>query len=272
MKKLFPTKSMAAAFAAVLAIYIFSELPTALPGEKQAEALSGNEPVAVEVETDSDFEVYLFTPDDRDNRYQDTQADVFQAIPEYSGNPYYEIGEADFNTERTPFPFVLLCELDNLDRPGWVLACLGPETLATEDRGSIGMFKPTGWKQNKYDSIKDEWNPAGFLYNRCHLLGFQLLGRESNTELNLITGTRYMNVDGMLPFENMVADYIRATGNHVAYMVTPYFEGDNLVATGVRIEAKSYEDDGKGINFDVFCYNVQPGIEIDYATGNNRQN
>ena len=137
--------------------------------------------------------------------------------------------------------------------------------MPTEERGSIGMVKPTGWHTVKYDGID-----GLYLYNRCHLIGYQLSGENAN-EQNLITGTRYMNVEGMLPFENMVADYIKETGNHVMYRVTPIFDGDNLVASGVQMEAYSVEDDGEGICFNVFCYNVQPGIEIDYATGESKE-
>ena len=137
-------------------------------------------------------------------------------------------------------------ELDLLGRCGVVEAVLGIELMPTEDRGSIGQVKPSGWKTVKYDNVEGK-----YLYNRCHLIGFQLSGENAN-EKNLITGTRYMNMEGMLPFENMVADYIRETKNHVMYRVTPVFEGDNLVAYGVQMEAKSVEDDGEGICFNVF--------------------
>ena len=143
-------------------------------------------------------------------------------------------------------------------------ASVGQDIMPTEERGSIGQVKPTGWQTVKYDNVDGK-----YLYNRCHLIGFQLTGENAN-EKNLITGTRYMNVDGMLPFENMVADYVKETGNHVVYRVTPIYEGDNLVASGVQMEAKSVEDDGEGICFNVYVYNVQPGIDIDYATGNSQ--
>lgn len=135
--------------------------------------------------------------------------------------------------------------------------------MPTQKRGKIGQVKPSGWQTAKYDSVDGK-----YLYNRCHLIGYQLTGENAN-EKNLITGTRYLNVDGMLPFENMVADYVKETGNHVLYRVTPIFTGDNLVADGVQMEAESVEDNGDGILFNVFCYNVQPGIGIDYATGDN---
>ena len=133
--------------------------------------------------------------------------------------------------------------------------------MPTEDRQSIGQVKPSGWRTVKYDNVDGK-----YLYNRCHLIGFQLAGENAN-EKNLITGTRYMNTEGMLPFENMVADYIKETGNHVLYRVTPFFEGNILVASGVQMEAKSVEVNGEGICFNVYVYNIQPGIEIDYATG-----
>ena len=135
--------------------------------------------------------------------------------------------------------------------------------MPDEERGSINDVIPTGWQNQKYDEIDQ-----GYLYNRCHLIGYQLAGENAN-EKNLITGTRYMNVEGMLPLENQVAAYIKETGNHVMYRVTPIYDGADMVASGVRIEAESVEDGGTGIRFHVYCYNVQPGIEIDYATGNN---
>ena len=151
--------------------------------------------------------------------------------------------------------------LDSYGRCTVAISCVGRELMPTEDRGSIGSVKPTGWQMAKYDCVDGK-----YLYNRCHLIGFQLTGENAN-ERNLITGTRYMNVDGMLPFENMVADYIKETNNHVMYRITPIFVLDELVARGVLMEAKSVEDDGEGICFNVFCYNNQPGVEIDYQTG-----
>ena len=138
--------------------------------------------------------------------------------------------------------------------------------MPTEKRGAIGEVKPTGWQTVKYDNVDGK-----YLYNRCHLIGYQLTGENAN-EKNLITGTRYLNVDGMLPFENMVADYIKETNNHVLYRVTPVFAGNNLVASGVQMEAKSVEDNGDGILFNVYCFNAQPGIAIDYATGDSHLN
>lgn len=141
------------------------------------------------------------------------------------------------------------------------MASVGQDIMPTEERESIGQVKPTGWHTVKYDRVDGK-----YLYNRCHLIGFQLTGENAN-EKNLITGTRYMNVEGMLPFENMVADYVKETDNHVLLRVTPIFDGQNLLASGVVMEALSMEDGGNGIGFNVYCYNVQPGISIDYATG-----
>ncbi len=185
-------------------------------------------------------------------------------IPEYSGSPYVVINDnVPYFTddEIVSESYESYSSLDSLGRCGAAVACIGQDIMPTEKKGSIGSVKPTGWHTVKYDIVD-----GNYLYNRCHLIGYQLTGENAN-EKNLITGTRYMNVDGMLPFENMVADYIRETGNHVMYRVTPEFTEDNLVADGVLMEAVSVEDDGEGILFNVFCYNVQPGITIDYATG-----
>lgn len=188
-----------------------------------------------------------------------------QDIPEYTGEPYValngNIPEFD-ESDKTSDAFEEYSSLDYLGRCGVVYANIGLELMPTEERESIGMIKPSGWHTVRYDDLVD----GNYLYNRCHLIGYQLSG-ENASEQNLITGTRYMNVDGMLPFEDMVADYVKETGNHVLYRVTPVFEGENLVATGVQMEAFSVEDEGTGIQFNVFCYNVQPGIIIDYSDG-----
>ncbi len=155
--------------------------------------------------------------------------------------------------------------LDSLGRCGVAFACIGTDIMPTEKRGEIGMIKPSGWHTVKYDCIADK-----YLYNRCHLIAYELSGENANTQ-NLITGTRYMNMSGMLPFENKVADYVEWSKNHVLYRVTPIFEGNNLVATGVLMEAYSVEDGGKGICFNVFCYNNQPHIQINYADGSSKQ-
>ena len=185
-------------------------------------------------------------------------------IPDYSGSPYVVVNnnKPEFaNSEITTKAFEKYSELDNLSRCGVAFACLGIETMPTEERGEIGMIKPSGWHLKKYDCVDGK-----YLYNRCHLIGFQLSGENANDK-NLITGTRYLNIEGMLPFENMVDDYIEETNNHVMYRVTPIFEGDNLLCKGVKMEAYSVEDNGKGISFNVFCYNTQPSIKIDYKTG-----
>ena len=188
-------------------------------------------------------------------------------IPEYSGEAYVAINgnkpnfeEKDLTTESYEF----YSELDHLGRCGVTVACLGQDLMPTEERESISHVKPSGWVQGQYDFVDGK-----SLYNRCHLIGFQLAGENAN-EKNLITGTRYMNTIGMLPFENMVADYIKETDNHVMYRVTPIYDGDNLVASGVQMEGYSVEDEGDGIYFNVYVYNVQPGVEIDYATGENQ--
>lgn len=185
-------------------------------------------------------------------------------IPEFSGEPYVVINdnEPSFPAEDfTSEGFEEYSPLDDLGRCGVAYANVGLETMPTEERGSISNVKPTGWKSVQYDFVDGK-----SLYNRCHLIGFQLTGENANRQ-NLITGTRYMNVDGMLPFENLVADYVKETENHVLYRVTPIFEGDNLVASGVQMEAQSVEDKGEGVCFNVYVYNNQPGVTIDYATG-----
>ena len=188
-----------------------------------------------------------------------------QEVPAFSDEPYVVIGDGQplFAPEDiTAASYEFYSELDSLGRCGYTMACIGKDLMPTNDRESISQVKPTGWKQKQYDFVDGK-----SLYNRCHLIGFQLTGENAN-ERNLITGTRYMNVDGMLPFENMVADYIKETGNHVLYRVTPIFQGDELVARGVQMEAFSVEDSGEGICFHVYVYNNQPGVTIDYATGN----
>lgn len=185
-----------------------------------------------------------------------------ESIPEYTGDPYVVINEnVPFFTESdfTEEAFETYSDLDELGRCGAAFANVGKETMPTEERGQIGMIKPSGWQTVKYDCVDGK-----YLYNRCHLIGYQLSAENAN-EKNLITGTRYLNVSGMLPFENKVAYYIKNTGNHVLYRITPIYQDKNLVASGVLMEAQSVEDDT--IRFCVYCYNVQPGIQIDYATG-----
>ena len=189
-----------------------------------------------------------------------------EELPAYSGEPYVVIddNQPDFPEEdRTSTEsFETYSPLDALGRCGAAYANIGRDLMPTEDRESISSVTPTGWINRQYD--------GEYLYNRCHLIGFQLTGENANEE-NLITGTRYMNVDGMLPFENLVADYVTETDNHVLYRVTPVFEGQNLVASGVQMEAWSVEDNGDGVCFNVYVYNVQPGVTIDYATGESWQ-
>lgn len=189
-------------------------------------------------------------------------------IPEYSGTPYVVINNniPQFSdTDLSNVSYEYYGELDRLGRCTTAYACIGKDIMPTEERGKIGSVKPTGWHTVKYDIVEGK-----YLYNRCHLIGYQLTGENANNK-NLITGTRYMNVEGMLPFENMVEDYISETNNHVMYRVTPVFEGDNLLANGVQMEAKSVEDSGEGILFNVFCYNVQPHVTINYANGDSAE-
>ena len=185
-------------------------------------------------------------------------------IPKYNEKAYVSINnnipffsESDMATTS----YEKYSALDANGRCGVAIACVGKDIMPTEERENIGSIKPTGWHTVKYKGID-----GNYLYNRCHLIGFQLTGENANDK-NLITGTRYLNVEGMLPFENLVADYVKETNNHVLFRVTPMFEGDNLLVSGVLMEAKSVEDNGKGVQFNVYCYNVQPGIEINYKTG-----
>ena len=187
-------------------------------------------------------------------------------IPEFSGEPYVAINDnqPEFTDEEmTTVSYEHYSPLDSLGRCGVTMACIGVDIMPTEDRQSISEVKPTGWVQAQYDNVDGK-----SLYNRCHLIGFQLTGENAN-ERNLVTGTRYCNVQGMLPFENMVADYVKETKNHVLYRVTPVFTDDELVCRGIQMEAWSVEDQGE-LCFNVYVYNVQPGIVIDYATGESR--
>lgn len=188
----------------------------------------------------------------------------FAAVPAYDGKAYVAVNDnIPFFTEEelSSASYETYGELDPLGRCTVCVASVGQDLMPAEERGNIGMVKPTGWHTVKYDFVDGK-----YLYNRCHLIGYQLTGENAN-EKNLITGTRYLNIEGMLPFENMVADYVKETDQHVMYRVTPVFEGDNLLAAGVLMEGKSVEDNGEGVLFCVFAYNVQPGVSIDYATG-----
>lgn len=206
----------------------------------------------------------FLAPDEQETSTEAPAPVSLDSIPAYSGDPYIVInGNEPFFTsdELTATSYESYAELDSLGRCGVAISSIGQDLMPDEDRGSIGQVKPSGWVTVKYDFVDGK-----YLYNRCHLIGFQLTGENAN-EKNLITGTRYLNIKGMLPFENMVADYVKETGNHVLYRVTPIFNGDDLVASGVLMEARSVEDNGEGILFNVYCYNVQPGVVINYADG-----
>lgn len=198
------------------------------------------------------------------NAYLSDRAATWNDIPAYTGDSFSIVQEgkpfftaADITTQ----VFELYSNLDSLGRCGVAYACCGTALMPTGERGNISNVKPSGWKQAQYDFVDGR-----YLYNRCHLIGWQLSGEDANRG-NLITGTRFMNTEGMLPFENMVADYIKETDNHVMYRVTPWFYQNELVARGVQIEAYSVEDGGEGVCFNVFCHNVQPGVTLHYATG-----
>ena len=181
-------------------------------------------------------------------------------------SPYKELNgnkpEFTRKEKKNKKAFETYSRLDKLGRCGVAYANVCKEIMPVDKRGPIGQVRPSGWHTVKYNDLID----GNYLYNRCHLIGYQLAGENANPK-NLITGTRYLNVEGMLPFENLVADYVNNTGNHVLYRVTPMFSGSNLVANGVLIEAKSVEDNGGGILFNVYCYNVQPGVGINYENG-----
>lgn len=193
-----------------------------------------------------------------------TESFSIDEIPEFTDEPYVVINDniPEFDSDDyTTTSYESYGKLDNLGRCTSCISCIGTDIMPTEKRGEIGSVKPTGWQTVKYENVDGK-----YLYNRCHLIGYQLTAENANPN-NLITGTRYMNVDGMLPFENEVADYVKETDNHVLYRVTPIFVGEELVARGVQMEAYSIEDNGEGVEFNVYCYNNQPDIEIDYQTG-----
>ncbi|WP_317396364.1 DNA/RNA non-specific endonuclease [Faecalicoccus pleomorphus] len=187
-------------------------------------------------------------------------------IPPYTDSPSVEIHQniptfSTYEVQEATTSYETYSELDDLGRCQSAQASIGQDLMPTEERESLGSVTPSGWENAQYSCVDGSW-----LYNRSHLIGFQLAGEQANA-LNLITGTRYMNVEGMLPYENQIAEYVKSTGNHVLYEVTPIYKDDNLLASGVQLEAYSVEDQGKGIQFNVYCYNVQPGVQIDYATG-----
>lgn len=238
---------IAAATAAMMAV-------TACEGMPGAEDTSSAEPAA-----EQEAQTAAGAVSEQTEEYESVSD-----VPEYNGEPYVEINDnqPDFTEEElTTVSYEEYSQLDELGRCGTAQACIGEDLMPTEERESISDVKPTGWENERYDVVD-----GGYLYNRCHLIGFQLSGENANEE-NLITGTRYMNTEGMLPFEDEVADYVRDTENHVMYRVTPVFEGEDLVASGVQMEAESVEDKGQGICFNVYVYNVQPDITIDYTTG-----
>ena len=215
-------------------------------------------------ETQSEIESVSFSELEQKKTEVSNVSFDLSSIPAYSGkayvvvnnnNPYFE--KSDLTTKS----FEQYAPLDSLGRCGVAYANIGRDIMPTGERGSIGMVKPSGWHSIRYENVEGK-----YLYNRCHLIGFQLSAENANTS-NLITGTRYLNIQGMLPFENMVADYVKGTNNHVLYRVTPIFEGNNLVASGVLMEGYSVEDNSDGICYNVYCYNVQPGIKINYLTG-----
>lgn len=189
-------------------------------------------------------------------------------VPAFDGETAYVAinhNQPDFSADDlVGESYELYSELDWLGRCGTAMACVGTDIMPTEERGAIGNVKPSGWHTVKYDIVDGK-----YLYNRCHLIGYQLTGENAN-EKNLITGTRFLNIEGMLPFENMIADYVKETGNHVIYRVTPIFDGDNLVARGVQMEAMSVEDDGEGVCFNVYAYNAQPGVSVNYVNGESK--
>lgn len=225
------------------------------PPAKQQEQAVGQEEPSAEVQTKEVLSVEEIAAS--------YEAQITE-VPAYTGNAYTIINDNNPYFTKSNLPttsFEYYSQLDGLGRCGIACANIGQDIMPTKERESIGQVKPSGWQTVKYDNVDGK-----YLYNRCHLIGYQLSAENAN-EKNLITGTRYLNVMGMLPFENMVADYVKETGNHVLYRVNPYFQGDNLLASGVFMEGWSVEDGGEGICFHVFVYNVQPGIAIDYANG-----
>ena len=223
-----------------------------------------------EKEVENKQETSNESPEANTETIQESAAFDYNSLPAYSGEAYTVVNDnkpyfyPDYMVPKTYTSYATYGDLDQLGRCTETFAIIGKDIMPTEPRGSIKDVKPTGWKIGKYDFVNGK-----YLYNRCHLIGYQLTGENANPK-NLITGTRYLNVDGMLPFENLIAGYLKSNSQaHVAYRVTPIFVGDELVARGVLMEAMSLEDSGESVMFNVFCYNVQPGVEIDYNTGDN---
>ena len=241
----------------ILLCLAFSLLLTGCPSQKDTPSPQPTEPSkqTQEVQKNADISTAVSVSP------ADIPAYTGEAFTVCNGNTPSFTAEEIQRARKGAFEFY--SPLDELGRCGYTVACIGKEIMPTEPRGKIGMIKPSGWKMAKYDIVDGK-----YLYNRCHLIGFQLAGENANPK-NLITGTRYLNVIGMLPFENQVADYVKRTGNHVLYAVTPLYNGKELVARGVRMEAYSLEDNGK-LAFHVFCHNVQPGVEINYRNGESR--
>lgn len=237
---------------------------TPFQDQKQTEKQADEKEVENKRETSSE------SPEVNSEATQEMAAFDYNSLPAYNGEAYTVVNDnkpyfyPDYMVPKTYTSYATYGDLDQLGRCTETFAIIGKDIMPTEPRGSIKDVKPTGWKIGKYDFVNGK-----YLYNRCHLIGYQLTGENANPK-NLITGTRYLNVDGMLPFENLIAGYLKANSQaHVAYRVTPIFIGDELVARGVLMEAMSLEDSGEAVMFNVFCYNVQPGVEIDYNTGDN---
>lgn len=215
-----------------------------------------------------DFEEYLINPPISKDKVPGKVPFNINDVPQYKDKPYVTVNNNNpffdvHNYAATSFEYY--SPLDNLSRCGICMACVGPDLMPTEARGEIGSVKPSGWQTVRYDDIIED----KYLYNRCHLIAYQLSGENANV-CNLVTGTRYLNTEGMFPFENKTANYVLSTHNHVIYRVTPVFVENELVCRGVLMEAYSLEDKGDGICFNVFCYNVQPGIEINYSNGESK--
>ena len=237
---------------------------TPFQSQKQTEKQTNEKEVENKQETSNE------SPEVNSETTQEATAFDYNSLPAYSGEAYTVVNDnkpyfyPDYMVPKTYTSYATYGDLDQLGRCTETFAIIGKDIMPTEPRGSIKDVKPTGWKIGKYDFVNGK-----YLYNRCHLIGYQLTGENANPK-NLITGTRYLNVDGMLPFENLIAGYLKSNSQaHIAYRVTPIFVGDELVARGVLMEAMSLEDSGESVMFNVFCYNVQPGVEIDYNTGDN---
>ena len=257
MKKL---KSIFIVFMCLVAFSACGHKHSNTPNNNQTKSISDESTETTKV---SSAQISEQTNNDVSVEQSQTTFDL-KDIPQYSGDIYTTINNNipyftgnDYSTES----FEHYSDLDSLGRCGVAYANIGIDIMPTAERGPIGQIKPSGWKTVKYDIVDGK-----YLYNRCHLIGYQLSGENAN-EKNLITGTRYLNVQGMLPFENKVANYVKETNNHVLYRVTPIYDGNNLLASGVLMEAKSVEDNGRGICFNAYVYNVQPGIAIDYTDG-----